>query len=114
MATNKASKDTDGGVEAPQEAPDAKARAADISGAEAVTSAPAAERVVLTAEPKRSADKSSSPGGEAFPEDPPVRTTRPDVPIVDSLATGAGQHVPPDPDVYQWDGRLRELQGTDD
>lgn len=80
-----------------------------IKGAEIINSAPAADRLVLTAEPKRSADKSSSPGGEAYPEDPPVRTTRPDVPIVQSLASGAGAHVPPDPDVYTPEGRLRDL-----
>ena len=66
-------------------------------------------RVVLTSEPKKSADKTSYPGGDADPEDPPVRTTRPDVPIVQSLATGAGQHVPPDPKVYRWDGRVRDI-----
>jgi hypothetical protein len=104
-----AKKDTNDGVEAPKEAPDAKARADEISGAEVVSSAPAGDRVVLTSEPKRSGDKSSSPGGEAYPEDPPVRTTRPDVPIVQSLATGAGQHVPPDPDDYTPEGRVREL-----
>lgn len=58
-------------------------------------------------EPKRSADKTSSPGGEAYPEDPPVRTTRPDVPILQSLATGAGAHVPPDPEYYTPEGRPR-------
>lgn len=82
--------------------------AAKIKGAETIN-APVSDRVVLTAEPKRSADQSSWPGGEAYPEDPPVRTTRPDVPIVQSLASGAGAHVPPDPDKYTPEGRLRDL-----
>lgn len=56
-------------------------------------------------EPERSADQSSSPGGEAYPEDPPVRTTKPDVPILRSLATGAGAHVPPSADDYTFEGR---------
>lgn len=60
-----------------------------------------------TGEPKRSADKTSSPGGEAYPDDPPVRTGRPDVPIVRSLVTGAGAHVPPDPKKYTPEGRPR-------
>ena len=58
-------------------------------------------------EPKRSADQTNLPGGEAYPEDPPVRTTRPDVEILRSLATGAGAHVPPDPEKYWPDGRPR-------
>lgn len=87
----------------------AEEQAAEIEGAEVSNSAPAAGRVVLTSEPEKSADQTSYPGGEADPEDPPVRTTRPDVPIVQSLATGAGQHVPPDPDVYRPDGRLRDI-----
>ena len=84
-------------------------RGVSIKGTTTVSSVPAGDRVVLTSEPKRSADKSSSPGGEAYPEDPPVRTTRPDVPIVESMASGAGEHVPPDPDVYTPDGRVRDI-----
>jgi hypothetical protein len=82
---------------------------ADMSGKELKDSlANQADRDLHPAgEPKRSADKSSAPGGEAYPEDPPVRTTRPDVPIVTSLATGAGAHVPPDPDKYTPEGRPR-------
>ena len=34
-----------------------------------------------------------------------VSTDRPDVPIVASLATGDGEHRPPDPSVYGPDGR---------
>lgn len=61
---------------------------------------------ILTVEPKREADKTSSPvPNDAELEDPPVRTTRTDVPIAVSLATGAGQHEPPDPDKYHADGR---------
>lgn len=68
-----------------------------------------ADGAILTSEPKRSADKTSASGGEAYPEDPPVRTTRPDVPIAVSMATGAGQHVPPDPEEYRPDGRVRDI-----
>src|SRR5215210_4943480 len=103
----------DGVTQSPQDAGGVEnvepAKTESIKGADVINSAPAADRVVLTSEPKRSGDKSSSPGGEAFPEDPPVRTTRPDVPIVQSLATGAGQHVPPDPDEYTPDGRVRDI-----
>ncbi len=40
----------------------------------------------------KEADKTSAPTAtvDAEPNDPPVRTNRPDVPILDSLAVGAG------------------------
>jgi len=54
------------------------------------------------------ADKTSSPvPNDAKPEDPPVRTTRPDVPVVVASAVGAGQHQPPDPELYTADGKAR-------
>lgn len=63
---------------------------------------------ILTSEPPKQADKTSSPvPNDAKPEDPPVRTTRPDVPIAVSLASGAGKHEPPDPELYHPDGRPR-------
>jgi hypothetical protein len=69
---------------------------------------------ILTADPSHEADKTSLPGPSYPPaEDPPVRTTRPDVPIVVALASGAGQHVPPDPDKYTPEGRPRGLPGSD-
>lgn len=43
--------------------------------------------------------------GDAGHEDSPVRTARPDVPIAAVLASGAGEHKPADPDVYDRDGR---------
>ena len=63
---------------------------------------------ILTAAPPSEADKHSYPGpGDAKPEQPPVRTTRPDVPIAVSMASGAGEHVPPDPEKYDEMGRWR-------
>lgn len=85
----------------------------EVAGAE-LASAPVESAVaggrtdgpILTDEPKREADKTSSPvPNDAKAEDPPVRTTRTDVPIVVSLATGAGQHEPPDPELYDANGR---------
>lgn len=59
--------------------------------------------------PKDPAAKTSYPvPSETGVEDPPIRTTRHDVPILRSLATGAGAHVPPDPDKYHADGRPRD------
>jgi len=108
MATDKSRVDgPDMGTDEPEDA--------DIKGAEEVTGAPAAARTVLTSEPKREPDKTSYPtGGEAHPEDPPVRAARPDTPIVDSLGTGAGAHVPPDLDDYTPEGRPRDLPGQPD
>jgi hypothetical protein len=69
---------------------------------------------IVTSEPKREADKTSAPvPNDAQLEDPPVRTTRPDVPIAVSLGTGAGEHVPPPLDKYTPDGRPRDLPGRD-
>ncbi len=46
-----------------------------------------------------------TPNLDAEANDPPVRTNRPDVPILQSLATGAGQHRPPAEDEIGPDGR---------
>jgi hypothetical protein len=70
---------------------------------------------ILTAEPSHGADKTSIPGPSYPPaEDPPVRTTRPDVPIAVALASGAGEHTPPDLEKYTPDGRPRDLPGSDE
>jgi len=47
--------------------------------------------------------------GDAKQDQPPVRTGRPDVPIAQTLASGTGAHTPPDPDVYDADGRVRSV-----
>ncbi len=60
-----------------------------------------------TTETPAEADKSSAPNAnDAKTEDPPVRTSRPDVDIAQTLAAGAGEHRPPDPDVYDPQGRM--------
>jgi hypothetical protein len=60
-------------------------------------------------EPEHAADRTSVPGPEYPPADrPPVATTRFDEPVVLSLVTGAGAHMPPDPDVYDPEGRIRD------
>jgi hypothetical protein len=60
-------------------------------------------------DPEHAADKTSVPGPEYPPiERPPVSTTDPGVPILRSLVTGAGEHVPPDPGKYDEMGRLRD------
>lgn len=38
-------------------------------------------------------------------EQPPVRTSKPDTPIAQTLVAGAGEHTPPDPKVFGPDGR---------
>jgi hypothetical protein len=52
-------------------------------------------------------DKTSYPGGGGPGERPPLATAHPDVPIIRSLATGAGQHQPPDPSEFDEQGRPR-------
>lgn len=45
--------------------------------------------------------------GDAEANDPPVRTNRPDVPIVQRLGVGAGDHIRPEPDAdFDADGRF--------
>lgn len=56
------------------------------------------------------ADKSSLPNAmDAKPEDPPVRASKPDTPIAQTLTAGAGEHTPPDPDEFDKEGRPREV-----
>lgn len=50
--------------------------------------------------------------GDAEPHDPPVRTTLPDVPVIGSLAVGAGQHQPTDAEEYDESGRPRAEPST--
>lgn len=38
-------------------------------------------------------------------EAPPLHTSKPDVPIAQVLAAGAGEHTPPDPKEYDPEGR---------
>lgn len=49
------------------------------------------------------------PGGPAAvdPERPPVSSNRPDTPLIAALATGSGQHTPPDPATVDADGYVR-------
>lgn len=59
------------------------------------------------------ADKTSMPNAmDAQNEDPPVRTSSPDTPIAQTLAAGAGAHTPPDPKVFDKDGRPRSVTGV--
>ncbi len=58
--------------------------------------------VVMPAE----ADKTSVPNSlDAKSEEPPVRAARPDSPIAQTLAAGAGEHTPPDPAEFDSAGR---------
>jgi len=54
----------------------------------------------------KEADQSSYPtANDAEPEDPPVRAAKPTTPVAVALASGAGEHQPPDPDEFRPDGR---------
>ena len=79
--------------------------------------APVGVTSITTATPAE-ADKTSNPvGNDAKSNQPPVRTDRPDVPIAQVLAAGAGAHegrelthevdgVPTDADGFDRDGRF--------
>jgi hypothetical protein len=45
------------------------------------------------------------------PEAPPLHTALPNVPIAHVLASGAGEHTPADPKVYDIEGRPRAVSG---
>jgi len=56
------------------------------------------------------ADKTSLPNAmDAKSEDPPVRASKPDTPIAQTLAAGAGEHMPPDPAEFDPAGRPRSV-----
>jgi len=62
-----------------------------------------------TTETPAEADESSLPNAmDAKVNDPPVRSGRPDIPIAQTLAAGAGEHTPPDPDEFDSEGRPRD------
>jgi hypothetical protein len=61
----------------------------------------------VTNETPAEADKTSMPNAaDAKANDPPVRTNRPETPIAQSLADGAGRHLPPDDPHIGADGRF--------
>jgi hypothetical protein len=67
---------------------------------------PSAAVQSTTEETPAEADKSSLPNAmDAKPIDPPVRSALPDIPIAQTLAAGAGEHTPPDPDQFDKEGR---------
>ena len=91
------------------DAPDVNVKGAKLAHEDKQLAGGRTDGHILTGEPPADADKSSYPGpGDAKSEQPPVRTTRPDVGIAVSMSTGAGEHVPPDPDEYDAQGRLRD------
>ena len=65
-----------------------------------------------TATPAK-ADTTSNPiPNDAKPNDPPVRTNRPDVPIAQTLAAGAGAHEARELD-HEVDGEPTDADGFD-
>ncbi len=67
-----------------------------------------------TTETPAEADETSLPNAlDAKPDDPPVRAASPDVPIAQTLAAGAGAHTPPDPKLFDKEGRPRSVTGEE-
>jgi hypothetical protein len=57
------------------------------------------------------ADETSMPNHQnTETEQPPVRTARPDTPIAQTLAAGAGEHTPADGAVWGQDSRLIQTE----
>jgi len=67
-----------------------------------------------TTETPAEADESSLPNAlDAKVNDPPVRSGDPDIPIAQTLAAGAGEHTPPDPKLFDKEGRPRSVTGEE-
>ncbi len=82
--------------------------------AEGTVSPPPDNQIEEPKQPKegslKEADKTSAPGPYKGPDapdpnDPPVRAALPDVPIIQTLTVGAGAHDPPDPEMFDIEGR---------
>jgi hypothetical protein len=74
---------------------------------------PADRELHPSGEPEHEADRTSLPTAYAPIERPPVSTTKAGEKILQSLVTGAGAHMPPDPEKYTPEGRPRDLPGSD-
>ncbi len=85
----------------------AESKKSDIEDVEVIVSSVQS----ITKSTPAEADKSSLPNADdAKSEDPPVRAAKPDTPIAQVLAAGAGEHTPPDPKEYAPSGRPREIE----
>ena len=85
-----------------------KAQAEDAGGGDIQDSEGTVVQSTTEATPA-DADKSSLPNAmDAEGEQPPVRTQHPDTPIAQTLAAGAGEHTPPDPEKFDPEGRPRD------
>jgi hypothetical protein len=68
-----------------------------------------------TTETPAEADKTSQPNAlDGKADDPPVRAARPDTPIAQTLAAGAGEHMPADPDEFDPTGRPRSDEESEE
>jgi hypothetical protein len=101
---------TQAAVDAPQASPaDADIKGAEMASDNKDLAGGRTDGQILTSEPPAEADKSSYPvAADAKSHQPPVRSTRADVPIAVSMASGAGAHTPPDPGEYDAQGRPRD------
>jgi len=61
-----------------------------------------------TEEVPREGDETSMPNVLETEPAAPVSTQEPDEPIAQTLAAGAGEHTPPDPEKFDSEGRLRD------
>ena len=66
-----------------------------------------------TEETPRPGDETPMPNTLETEPAAPVSTQEPDVPIAQTLAAGAGEHTPPDPEVFDKEGRPRSVTGEE-
>jgi hypothetical protein len=78
---------------------------------EASSDVPAGVQSITTSLPAASpASKEVGPSApDTEHEAPPLHTARPDVPIAQVLASGSGEHTPPDPKEFDAEGRVKEV-----
>ena len=90
--------------------------AADMSGKEIKAALLVREDAKLhpSGEPDSETEKEPGGGPSTEPNRPPYATNRPDVAILERLATGAGAHTPPDPATVDSSGYVRPLKAEEE
>jgi hypothetical protein len=80
---------------------------------EAGSDAPPAIVQSVTENAPREGDQTPMPNKLETEPAAPVSTQVPDEPIAQTLAAGAGEHTPPDPQVFDKEGRPFEVTGEE-
>lgn len=97
----------------PDAAPTVEETIADAPGIDPGNVVPTAVVQSTTTETPRAGDETPMPNAVETEPAVPVSTQKPDEPIAQTLAAGAGEHTPPDPDKFDKEGRPRSVTGEE-